>query len=116
LQSIRHWLAGWASNHALNSSTIAHWPISPPLNKNPDCIGAVPMTSARRRFAATLCFAFVLPLAAQPFSPEMFSGLAWRDVGPMRGGRGNQAKGRGQTLDRPVPFFQSRLTSQSGWI
>ncbi len=45
------------------------------------------MISARRRFAVSLYVFFALPVAAQQFSPDMFSGLEWRDVGPMRGGR-----------------------------
>jgi photosystem II stability/assembly factor-like uncharacterized protein len=38
------------------------------------------------RFAASL-FVIVLPLAAQQYPSELLSGLQWRDVGPMRGGR-----------------------------
>jgi len=38
------------------------------------------------RFAASF-FALALPLAAQQYPSEMLSGLEWRDVGPMRGGR-----------------------------
>ena len=38
------------------------------------------------RFAASL-FLIALPLAAQQYPSELLSGLQWRDVGPMRGGR-----------------------------
>jgi photosystem II stability/assembly factor-like uncharacterized protein len=43
------------------------------------------MAAALRFFAFVIFFA--LPLAAQQFSSAMLSGLEWRDVGPMRGGR-----------------------------
>src|SRR6201997_1359612 len=46
-----------------------------------------PAMSAGRHFAASLCFLFALPLTAQQYTAEMLSGLQWRDVGPMRGGR-----------------------------
>ncbi len=45
------------------------------------------MTAVRRRIAAFLCLAFTFPLAKGQVPPEMLSGLQWRDVGPMRGGR-----------------------------
>jgi photosystem II stability/assembly factor-like uncharacterized protein len=45
------------------------------------------MIAGRRRFAASLCMFFAIPLGAQQFPATMLSGLQWRDVGPMRGGR-----------------------------
>jgi photosystem II stability/assembly factor-like uncharacterized protein len=42
--------------------------------------------AAASRFAVSL-FLLALPLAAQQYPSEMLSGLEWRDVGPMRGGR-----------------------------
>src|SRR6201994_2037881 len=43
--------------------------------------------AAVSRFLATSLFVLTLPLAAQEYPSEMLSGLHWRDVGPMRGGR-----------------------------
>ncbi|HWG18938.1 MAG TPA: hypothetical protein VG225_00315 [Terracidiphilus sp.] len=45
------------------------------------------MAAVHRRFAALVCIALALPLAAQQYPGELLSGLEWRDVGPMRGGR-----------------------------
>jgi photosystem II stability/assembly factor-like uncharacterized protein len=45
------------------------------------------MAAVRRHFAVFSLFFFALPLAAQQFPAELLSGLQWRDVGPMRGGR-----------------------------
>jgi len=42
--------------------------------------------AAAFRFAASI-FVIALPLSAQQYRSEMLSGLEWRDVGPMRGGR-----------------------------
>ena len=39
-----------------------------------------------------LCFAFT-PLRAQSVSPDLFSGLKWRLIGPFRGGRASAAAG-----------------------
>src|SRR5580704_7593037 len=55
------------------------------------------MAAVRTLFAASLCAAFALPVAAQQYPAELLSGLQWRDVGPMRGGRtyavsGNEAQ------------------------
>jgi photosystem II stability/assembly factor-like uncharacterized protein len=41
----------------------------------------------RRCFVVSLFAFFALSLAAQQVAGALFSGLAWRDVGPMRGGR-----------------------------
>jgi len=45
------------------------------------------MTPRRRCIAALLSIAVALPLAAQQVPAGLLSGLQWRDVGPMRGGR-----------------------------
>jgi photosystem II stability/assembly factor-like uncharacterized protein len=45
------------------------------------------MAAFRPLLAASLCAAFALPIAAQQYPAELLSGLEWRDVGPMRGGR-----------------------------
>ena len=45
------------------------------------------MIAGQRCFAASLCLTFAIPLAAQQYPATMLSGLQWRDVGPMRGGR-----------------------------
>ena len=45
------------------------------------------MFAGRHRFVASLCLVFAIPVGAQQYSATMLSGLQWRDVGPMRGGR-----------------------------
>ena len=45
------------------------------------------MATVSRLVAASLALVFALPLAAQQYPAELFSGLHWRDVGPMRAGR-----------------------------
>ena len=45
------------------------------------------MAAARLLLFTSLVIVFALPLAAQQYPAEMLSGLQWRDVGPMRGGR-----------------------------
>ncbi len=45
------------------------------------------MATVSRLVAASLALVFALPLAAQQYPAELLSGLHWRDVGPMRGGR-----------------------------
>jgi photosystem II stability/assembly factor-like uncharacterized protein len=45
------------------------------------------MAAVRPSFAAILCIVFSLSLAAQQYPAQLLSGLQWRDVGPMRGGR-----------------------------
>ena len=45
------------------------------------------MFAGRHRFVASLCLVFGIPVGAQQYSATMLSGLHWRDVGPMRGGR-----------------------------
>jgi photosystem II stability/assembly factor-like uncharacterized protein len=57
------------------------------------------MAAARRRFAASLWFVFALPLAAQQYPAELLSGLEWRDVGPMRGGRSYGVSGNAAQPD-----------------
>ena len=57
------------------------------------------MLAGRRHFVASLCFVLALPLAAQQYPAEMLSGLQWRDVGPMRGGRTYAVSGNAGQLD-----------------
>ena len=45
------------------------------------------MAVDRRLWVASLSLMLAFPVAAQQYPPEMLSGLQWRDVGPMRGGR-----------------------------
>jgi photosystem II stability/assembly factor-like uncharacterized protein len=45
------------------------------------------MAAASRSYAVLASFVFALPIAAQQFPAELLTGLEWRDVGPMRGGR-----------------------------
>src|SRR5580692_5154134 len=45
------------------------------------------MAAVRRFFAPSLLFMFALSLAAQQVPSALLTGLQWRDVGPMRGGR-----------------------------
>ena len=45
------------------------------------------MGAVRLVFAVSLAALFAIPTAAQQYPSEMLSGLHWRDVGPMRGGR-----------------------------
>jgi photosystem II stability/assembly factor-like uncharacterized protein len=45
------------------------------------------MAAARLLLATSLTIVFTIPLGAQPYPAQMLSGLQWRDVGPMRGGR-----------------------------
>ncbi len=57
------------------------------------------MSSGRLFFAASLGLAFALPATAQQYSAEMLSGLQWRDVGPMRGGRSYAVAGNAAQPD-----------------
>jgi photosystem II stability/assembly factor-like uncharacterized protein len=43
--------------------------------------------AVRCRLAALMFASLALPLCAQEFRSDLLSGLQWRDVGPMRGGR-----------------------------
>ena len=54
--------------------------------------------AAAFRFAASI-FVIALPLSAQQYRSEMLSGLEWRDVGPMRGGRTYAVAGNGAQPD-----------------
>ena len=45
------------------------------------------MFAGRPHLAVSLCLVLAIPLGAQQYSATMLSGLQWRDVGPMRGGR-----------------------------
>jgi photosystem II stability/assembly factor-like uncharacterized protein len=45
------------------------------------------MAAVRRLIAAHAFLAFMIPLGAQQYPAALLSGLEWRDVGPMRGGR-----------------------------
>jgi len=56
----------------------------------------------RRRFAAWLFVLFAMPLAAQQYPANLLSGLQWRDVGPMRGGRSYAVAGN---ADQPDTFY-----------
>ncbi len=47
----------------------------------------------RRLWLLFLTAASLLPLSAQPFSPDLYAGLRWRMIGPFRGGRTVAAAG-----------------------
>ncbi len=64
------------------------------------------MSAIRRRIAASLCALITLPLAAQQFPAELLSGLQWRDVGPMRGGRTYAVSGN---ADQPDTFYMGSV-------
>jgi len=53
------------------------------------------MAAVRHYSAAILSIVFALPLAARQYPAELLSGLQWRDVGPMRGGRTYAVSGNG---------------------
>src|SRR5580658_4616731 len=57
------------------------------------------MAAVRRHFAALLLIVFALSLAAQQYPAELLSGLQWRDVGPMRGGRTYAVSGNANQPD-----------------
>ncbi len=57
------------------------------------------MPRGRCNPALSLFVAFALPLAAQQYPAQMLSGLQWRDVGPMRGGRTYAVSGNGAQPD-----------------
>ena len=61
--------------------------------------------AAAFRFAASL-FVITLPLAAQQYPSEMLSGLQWRDVGPMRGGRTYAVAGN---ANQPDTFYMGSV-------
>ena len=63
--------------------------------------------SAYRNFVAVLlACAFALPLAAQQYSAALLSGLRWRDVGPMRGGRSYPVAGN---ATQPDTFYMGSV-------
>ena len=64
------------------------------------------MPAGRRHLAASLCIFFVLPLAAQQYPAELLSGLQWRDVGPMRGGRTYAVAGN---VAQPDTFYMGSV-------
>ncbi|WP_348263334.1 hypothetical protein P8935_01990 [Telmatobacter sp. DSM 110680] len=64
------------------------------------------MSAGRRHLAASLCILFAIPLAAQQYSAEMLSGLEWRDVGPMRGGRTYAVSGN---VSQPDTFYMGSV-------
>ena len=69
------------------------------------------MVTGRRCFAASLCMVFALPLAAQQYPATMLSGLQWRDVGPMRGGRTYGVAGN---ASQPDTFYMGSVGGASG--
>jgi photosystem II stability/assembly factor-like uncharacterized protein len=64
------------------------------------------MASGRRFCAASLVLVFALPVLAQQYSAELLSGLQWRDVGPMRGGRSYAVAGY---ADQPDTFYMGSV-------
>jgi photosystem II stability/assembly factor-like uncharacterized protein len=64
------------------------------------------MAAVRSLLAASLCAAFALPMAAQQYPAELLSGLRWRDVGPMRGGRTYAVSGN---ATQPDTFYMGSV-------
>ncbi len=64
------------------------------------------MAAACRLIVASLSLAFAVPLGAQQYPPEMLSGLHWRDVGPMRGGRTYGVSGN---VAQPDTFYMGSV-------
>jgi photosystem II stability/assembly factor-like uncharacterized protein len=64
------------------------------------------MAAVRRHFTALLPIIFALPLAAQQYPAELLSGLQWRDVGPMRGGRTYAVSGN---VSQPDTFYMGSV-------
>jgi len=64
------------------------------------------MAAVRYNFAAALSIALALPLAAQQYPAELFSGLQWRDVGPMRGGRTYAVSGN---VSQPDTYYMGSV-------
>ena len=66
--------------------------------------------SKRRRIAASLALAFLLmtgvPAIAQQFSPDLFKGLRWRNIGPHRAGRVRAIAGVPQ---QPSVFYMAQV-------
>jgi photosystem II stability/assembly factor-like uncharacterized protein len=57
------------------------------------------MAAVRSFYAAFLLTAFALPIVAQQYPVALLSGLQWRDVGPMRGGRTYAVSGNASQPD-----------------
>ena len=64
------------------------------------------MAAVRTLIAATLCAAFALSITAQQYPAELLSGLQWRDVGPMRGGRTYAVSGN---ASQPDTFYMGSV-------
>jgi photosystem II stability/assembly factor-like uncharacterized protein len=64
------------------------------------------MAAVRSISAAFLCVAFALPVAAQQYPAALLSGLQWRDVGPMRGGRTYAVSGN---ATQPDTFYMGSV-------
>jgi photosystem II stability/assembly factor-like uncharacterized protein len=64
------------------------------------------MATVRILSAAFLCAAFAIPVAAQQYPAELLSGLQWRDVGPMRGGRTYAVSGN---ATQPDTFYMGSV-------
>lgn len=63
--------------------------------------------SSRRVFCAfSFCLAFAVPAVAQQYPAEMLTGLQWRDVGPMRGGRSYAVAGN---AGQPDTFYMGSV-------
>jgi hypothetical protein len=58
-----------------------------------------------------LLFLIATTLSAQTFSPTLYSGLRWRDIGPFRGGRTVGAAG---IASQPNVFFIRSLQYLTG--
>jgi photosystem II stability/assembly factor-like uncharacterized protein len=64
------------------------------------------MAAVRSFLSAILCVAFALPVIAQQYPAELLSGLQWRDVGPMRGGRTYPVSGN---ASQPDTFYMGSV-------
>src|SRR5580658_5754669 len=64
------------------------------------------MAAVRFLCAACLGVVFATILTAQQFPAEMLSGLQWRDVGPMRGGRTYGVAGN---ANQPDTFYMGSV-------
>ena len=64
------------------------------------------MAAVRKFLTASLCVAFALPVAAQHYPADLLSGLQWRDVGPMRGGRTYAVSGN---ASQPDTFYMGSV-------
>ena len=64
------------------------------------------MAAVRHYSAAILSIVFALPLAARQYPAELLSGLQWRDVGPMRGGRTYAVSGN---VSQPDTYYMGSV-------